>query len=292
MSPLDWANNRRAFDGVTATFGIGSWKASGLWTRPVRVRKYRANDHRHSVEFYGVYAVGNVPHSKLGLDLYWLALEQDAPTPEDGTTGEVDRHTVGGRAYGKLFGTTATVDLEAAIQIGEIGRDSILAGMLSAELIVPVAQVAWSPEVFAGFDYASGGRGGGGRIHTFDQLFPLAHAFFGHIDAVGRQNVIAVHGGIIVSPIEKSVFTANIHSFWRADKDDALYNAGGRVVRRGGLSDSREVGVEVDLSAKYTVNPHLIALVGYNHLFAGSFIKDSGPGSDVDFGYAQLQYTF
>ncbi len=292
VSPLDWANSRRTFDGVTATVHAAGWRATGFWTRPVRIRKHIANDHLHSVEFYGVYAVGSVPRTRQGLDLYWLGLQQDMPTAGNGTTGRVDRHTLGGRVYGKLLGTSASFDLESAIQIGEVGDENIFAGMVSMTVTIPIAHAFWSPKVSAGFDYASGGGGGGGEVRTFNQLFPLGHAYLGYIDVVGRQNIIAGHAGLVVSPIKKSAVAATLHSFWRAAEDDALYNAVGGVVRPGSASNSMHVGTELDLTATYEVNPHLIALVGYSHFFAGSFIRNSGPADDVDFGYLQLTYTF
>ncbi|NQT86821.1 alginate export family protein, partial [bacterium] len=90
----------------------------------------------------------------------------------------------------------------------------------------------------------------------------------------------------------KLTVKADGHYFRRADSGDALYNAGGAPFRPGGASSSKDVGSEIDLTAKYQFGPHLIGICGYSHFFAGDFIEGSGPDSDIDFGYLTLQYTF
>ena len=112
------------------------------------------------------------------------------------------------------------------------------------------------------------------------------------MDFVGRQNSIDFSHGVTIYPIKKTTFTLRGHQFWRADADDALYNAGGAVVRAGSLGSSREVGYEVDLTSKYQFNRHLMGLVGYSHFFTGDFIEESGSNKDMDFVYVQGVFTF
>ena len=52
------------------------------------------------------------------------------------------------------------------------------------------------------------------------------------------------------------------------------------------------MGIELDLTARYQIDVHLVGLVGYSRFFSGSFIRNSGSARDVDFLYAQLEYTF
>ena len=72
----------------------GEWKVSGFWSRPVPVQKYSFNDIDNHTDFYGVYGAGKI--AGLGVDLYYLGLDRDAAS-FNGTGGEEERHTVGGR---------------------------------------------------------------------------------------------------------------------------------------------------------------------------------------------------
>ena len=40
----------------------------------------------------------------------------------------------------------------------------------------------------------------GGDVETFNQLFPLGHAYFGYIDLIGRQNALDLHFDLKVAP--------------------------------------------------------------------------------------------
>ena len=82
------------------------------------------------------------------------------------------------------------------------------------------------------------------------------------------------------------------HLLWPAEETDAMYNAGGGVVRPGGLGVDDEVGAELDLTIKYKFDRHLTGFFGYSHFFAGDFIQESGASEDIDFVYVQLQYVF
>ena len=91
---------------------------------------------------------------------------------------------------------------------------------------------------------------------------------------------------------KKTLVKINYHFFWLAEAGDALYNAGGGVVRASGLSNDRWVGSQFDLLIKQAINSHLVVIGGYSHFFADDFLHESGAHRDVDFFYLTLQYTF
>jgi hypothetical protein len=146
--------------------------------------------------------------------------------------------------------------------------------------------------VYLNFDYASGDGRAGGDVGTFNQLYPLGHAYLGYMDYIGRQNIISPSTGISVTPLRGLTLSALQYFFWRATDRDAVYNAAGAVLRAGTATEARYVGAEVDLLASYQVTRHLLGSVGYSHFFTGKFIERSGPGRDSDFVYTALQYTF
>jgi len=291
VSPLDWANTRRTFDGASAILSMGGWQATGFWTRPVRVNRYALNDWGPKDSFYGLYASGLVARTAIRTDLYWLGLER-GDASWNGTSGDEKRQTLGARLSGVVPGTPLDLDIEGAYQLGKVGPGDVNAFMLASQLGWWLESLALSPRFFVGFDWASGDESPGGDVETFNQLFPLAHQYYGFIDALGRQNAVDGSLGVVLRPLPALTATLTGHHFWRADDDDALYSASGAVSRPGSGGSSSWLGAEIDLLLRYQLDVHTALVGGYSHYFAAGFIDESGRGRDVDFGYWIFQYTF
>lgn len=293
VSPLPWANTLRRWDGVSAIARVNGWKVTGFVTWFAPVQKYDFNDTDDDTMFWGVYASGAMPGCEhMNLDLYYLGLDRDGMIAFNGTVGDETRHTIGGRAFGDIGDSGFDYDVEGAYQFGEVGSGDVSAFMLASQFGYTPDDVWGDPRFFVGADYASGDDGMGGDVETFNQLFPLGHAYYGFMDFVGRQNAVDLNGGVNFKPFERTTVHASAHYFLRADTNDALYNAGGGVVRAGGLSDEREIGTEIDLVGKYAFDAHTTLEVGYSHFFAGEFIDESGSDDDMDWVYVQLEYRF
>jgi hypothetical protein len=291
VSPLDWSNVRRTFDGVSTIVSCDRWQATGFWTRPVRVNRYDANDWGMNDDFYGIYATGLVGSADVRTDLYWLGIDRRSSTV-NGTTGSEERQTLGGRVFSTIPNTPLDVEVEGAYQFGEIGSSDISAYMVASQLGWWLETLRMSPRFFVGFDWASGDRTPGGDVETFDQLFPLQHQYYGFIDAIARKNAVDGQIGVVLRPYPGTTASLSSHHFWRADDDDALYDASGAVSRPGSAGSSNWLGVEVDLLVRHQLDVHTALIAGYSHFFAGEFLAEAGRGRDVDFGYFILQYTF
>jgi hypothetical protein len=183
-------------------------------------------------------------------------------------------------------------EVEAAWQIGEVGDEDVEAWFLAAQAGVKPEGWAGAPRLRLGLDLASGDDDPGGDVGTFNQLYPLGHAYFGAIDAIGRQNIIDVSTGAKWRLDDSSNFDVAFHVFRLMETDDALYNAGGGVLRAPGSFESSHVGDEVDLLAKWKQDAHTELYAGYSHFFPGAALRDSGPAQDVDFVYVGLSFTF
>lgn len=283
VSPLDWTNTRpRMFDGFRSIVKLAAWRIDGFWTRFVRIRKYHFNPSNSGTDFSGLYATGKLS-SEFNLDLYWLGLDRDQSS-WGGVIGEEVRHTLGAR-LGRPLGKT-DVDLEAAYQFGDHDRRDIRAFMFASQFGYTFSNLSGVPRLTFGFDYASGDKDPlDAKLNTFDQLFPLGHAYLGYIDLVGRQNIVDLSQGLSFKP--GSPFTIRLagHFFWRASRNDALYNAGGGIVRNGDPTLPRRVGSEIDWTFQYRMNRHTVVTFGYSHFFPGPFMMKSGPTESVDFGY-------
>ena len=294
ISPLDWANNRRIFDGGVLTLkgDGGRWQVDAFVTSPVIIDSDEFNEFDHDHLFSGVYYTQKIGAKPYTLDAYFLAQNEIG-----GAVVEEDRYTLGARFVAPA-GARTVLELEGAVQFGEEDDDDILAWSFTAEGTYTFINRPMKPFITLGVDYASGDDDpADGDIGTFDQLFPLGHAYLGYIDAVGRQNIIDARATIGAWPMVKKLRTkADVHFFWLADKDDGLYHAGGGLARSpiaGGVNvDERRVGTELDFTALYNFNRYTSMLVGYSHFFAGDFIDDTGPDDDIDFFYTQIGFQF
>jgi hypothetical protein len=288
VSPSDWTNARRTFDGASAELSVGEAKATAFWLYPVQVRERKTNDHRDDDRFYGVYATSRLPLDA-NLDLYWLGRQRDHATV-NGTSGRENRQTFGARGFGPLGDTGLDLEIESAVQTGRVGDGSVLAGMATAELGWWLVDAPFSPRIHGAFDYASGDPEPGGDAGTFDPLFPYGHRWLGQLDLVGRRNIAAASGGVSLRPYTATTATLAFHQFWRASTRDALYDATGAVVRSAD-GGSRRVGCELDLVLGYRLDPHTLIDAGYGHFFTGDFIRETGRSRDADFAYLSIQYT-
>ncbi len=289
VSPLPWGNTLRTWDGISARVEHRSWDATGFWSRFVPVEKYDSNSPDDDRPFGGVYATHTLDGPQSGFDVYWLYLGIPNAS-RNGTVGDEDRHTVGARGWRPLPCGSLTLEGEVAYQFGDVDGHALDAAMASFELSRPILE--GRGRGWIGLDYASGDHSPGGSVQTFDPLFPLGHAYFGAIDAIGRQNLVAAMLGVSSSPGPRVTLSATAHAFWRADTSDAVYNAGGGVARVAGGSGEREIGQEIDLSVVIRVHRRLTTHIGYGHFFPGEFIRETGPEAPTDFVYVSLESSF
>ncbi len=287
VSPLDWSNTRRTFEGGSAHLASGPWKATAFFTKPVIIELRDFNEAGDN-EFYGIY-LNRSCSTTSGVDVYAFGLDNETAT-FNGSSGREERYTIGTRGYGASGAND--IDAEVAYQFGDLGTGDISAYMGSVELGRKVEIIGNPGRLALGVDYASGDdRAGDGDVETFNQLFPLGHAFLGFIDFVGRQNIAAARltGTVTLAP--GLVFRADLHHFRRAEEEDALYNAGGSVVRAGSPGSAKEVGTEVDLTLTKVLCPYAKVALGLSRLFTGDFIEQTGPAKDITFGYLSLELT-
>ncbi len=290
VSPLPWANTLRAWDGISIIAETGDYKITAFATQHVPVQKYSFNDADDNDQFYGVYANATL-NDKTKYDLYFLGRDRDGSSQTyNGTTGTERRYTLGARIFGD-FNQHNDYDIEAAYQTGSVGTGDIAAYMIAAKLGHKINKTT---KAYIGFDYASGDKQTGGDVETFSHLYPLGHAFYGAMDAIGRQNAIDISTGISTKASEKLKLKADLHFFHKAQSADSVYNAGGGALATTASSSDKYIGTEIDLTAIYNINENTTATLGYSHFFTGDFIDNAKPtaNEDADFIFLQVQYKF
>ena len=288
VSPNDWVNARRSFDGAKVSFLWPDSATDIFVTRPAIIDKSRLNSDDDDAWFAGIYNVTALPgilpagHSKL--DLYLLGLGRNKTTSN---LADMQTYTLGAR-----FHTTPApwdFDIEADGQFGQIGSDSIGAWALAAEVGYTFSDVAWTPRASLGLDMASGSSD---SAHRFNQLFPPQYLYLGHMYLLGRENLIDLHSGLKLNLTKDLFLSAEEHIFWRQNTRDAPYDLNGGVVRTSGGSHAASIGNEFDVAMNWQIQRHVSAYVGYAHFVTSSFINQTGPHSDIDFFYAAITFTF
>lgn len=299
ISPLDWSNTRRTFDGAKGFYRGKTWDVDGFWTRPVPFAQHVNSDSNfdspdQSQEFMGLYGVykGRKDHV---YDFYFLRLaEYDGPgtffSPED-----FDANTLGTRWKGK--NACWLWELEGGYQFGDFGDRDQSAGFLTGGLGREWICRKSKPTIWFYYDWASGDREPADGHHgTFNQLFPLGHKYFGFADLVGRQNINDVNVLWTASPHENIKLLLWYHVFFLDEPRDALYNANGTPIRVDPTGASgRDVGQELDFTVQYVFGPRADILFGYSHFWAGDFVQATNPvgvTGDVDFAYTQFTVKF
>lgn len=300
VSPLDWGNTRRTFEGAKLLSKGKRWDHSIFWTRPVITDDVRFDQADQSQWFGGISSTYKCfEHQKF--NPYFLILREEDLIPGQPLVsgGRIGSGQVDSRVYTAGMEITGELDnwlwnLEGAYQFGDYGDLDISAGMLAAGLGHRFSSVTWKPTFWVWYDYASGDEDpNDGTIGSFNQLFPLAHKYLGYVDLVGRTNIHDVNFQFFLNPHERLQLMAWFHMFWLAERTDGLYNAADVISFRDPTGASgREVGQELDLTATWKVRPGVAFEVGYCHFFSGDFIRRQGGQDFAYLLYTQLNVRF
>ena len=291
VSPLDWVNSRRTFQGAATAISLKGIELRAFWVEPVAVRRRKPNTVDSTRQLYGIHL------AKGPLEAYWLRHELRANAQFNNSSGPERRHTLGARVVARPRAGRVDYDAEAAWQTGRVGVNDVSAWMAGS-------QIGWSApgrlgaRLYAGFDYGSGDDAPGGDVGTFNQLYPLGHAFLGYIDLHGRQNVMALNLGASLRPLAGHTVQLDIHEFRRASRRDALYGVDGSVLRAVSTDPlapalPARVGAEVDLTVRRSLMAgHLVLQGGVSRYFAGAFLEAAGPTRDVTWAYGQATVSW
>ncbi len=290
ISPLDWANTRRTFEGIKGFWHGDKLDIDAFWVKPVVVSPSHFDAADANRGFAGLWTTYR-PRKGQAIDLYYLYLDQHFQlvpvVPPAGRGGQVV-NTFGARYAGDYH--HVLWDAEGMFQFGKITDQSISAAAVTTGLGYHFADVPMNPIFWVYNDFASGDDSGG-RGGTFNQLFPFGHFYFGFIDAVGRQNIEDLSMQLSANPTKWITTFVQGHFFYLDSGKDALYNAAAAPTRKDpkGMS-GLHVGDEIDFVVNFHLTTHQDLLFGYSKLFAGEFIRNTGNPRSPELVY--LQYSF
>ncbi len=295
ISPLDWVNTRRTFEGGKLFWRGETFSIDFFCVSPVVPNPQRFDSIDDKQVFSGVWATYH-PTQRQFLDTYYLNLDHGRGAavglgPLSGAAYNVS--TLGGN-YCVNPGSTGgwLWDVQAMLQFGSWNNQPLLARAYTTGVGYAWQYLPMTPQLWLFWDYASGDQNPGSGIHgTFNQLFPFGHPYFGYIDVVGRDNINDYNGQFSLYPTKWLTTWIQYHVFRLDSPKDALYNAAGTAIRQDKTGKAgTNVGDEIDLLFNFHLSNHQDLFLSYSHLFAGEFIKKTGPGLSPDYTY--LMYSF
>ena len=314
VGAFGWNNIGRSFDAAKIRwqnpyFGIDFF--SGV---PVVPENGKFIDVGNTHDWFsGAYATSmKIPTTIL--DMYFLSRNADRkaintePSPQFPQPTARDVYTIGGRLKSKP-GELGNFDysLEGAYQFGDFATGATTK-RLKQSAFMYVAQAGYTfsdlwatPRLGAEFDYSSGDNNSAdGTHHTFDNLFPTNHKFYGSMDVVSLQNIQDLGVNLSLKPTPRMSVALMGNMFWLANAHDFFYNVAGASRTTAGYgihpNDGNFVGSELTLVAGYALTRYAQIEGGYGHFFTGSYVDRSlagvGGSHDADWLYAQFSLNF
>lgn len=287
---VSWLNAARTFDGGKLTLRTRGLQLETFAASVVRIMETDFDRSGGGNRFLGAYLTAAIPNGSF--EPYVFFRRDARLTGEAGATGDLSATTIGARFAGRM---PAALDynVEMALQRGGLGVNDVSAWAGHWQLRETL-KARGTPKITGEYNYASGDKNpDDGVRHTFDQLFPTPHDKYGLADQVGWKNIHHLRSGFEFTPIKGLPIATNYHSWWLAERRDALYNVASAIVARipTGAAD-RHVGQEIDVQVTKALFPQLQVAAGYAHIFPGAFLKEATPGASYSHPYVMATYVF
>ena len=291
VSPLEWVNTARVFDGARISVAAGPGrKLDAFATRLVPVTPTGLNDHgptgsrMFNSQLHGVYYTDTALVAGAAVEGYWLL--RRAARLDDAV------HTIGTRVETRP-GSWA-FDAELAAQTGSYGGLDQRAALVHVGGSYATA-LPGRLKLGAAFNLGSGDDDLADGVHgTFDQLYPLGHAYYGYMDFFALQNLRNTEVTAEAALPGRATLRIALQDFALvAPGADAWYNVGGAVVHQSAdATISSHVGNELDITVRLPVGPVGLE-VGYGRFFGGAYLHDADFTLDTaDFFYLQTMIGF
>ncbi|MBC8329435.1 MAG: alginate export family protein [Planctomycetes bacterium] len=269
VSPLDWSNTGRAWDGVRVARSGENYKVDLFTTQPVEGQATPIGVTNQ--EFHGVYF--EYDWEQFELDLYGFHRRMGIGFADDtfgflleGDYGQLDweiefatqtgDHGVGLDAAGNAFALGVNYDLGGGILIG------------------------------GGLEYASGRDG---KDDRFVPLYHFGHAYNGHQDMVTWSNLqdLVFRSTFPINPDWSA--HGDIHLLSKAEDKDAVQFGGGAAGATTAAGTDSDIGTEVDIYLKGEMADNVSIWTGVSSFTAGDAIAT---GDDQLWIFFQIVFGF
>ena len=285
LSPLDWANNRRRFDGGRLTWNNEDRTTDVLLVRPDNINFNQFDSPNQNQALWGVYNTNKMLENGT-IDTYYLGFED--------TSINLHVHTLGTAFKGEVDGLLW--DDEFGYQMGKNPDGSDISACSLAFGLGAKSAGSMKPTIWMYYDWASGDDS---INNGWNQLFPLGHKYLGFMDLYGRRNINDLNSILTFAATDKLTVLAWYHYMFLANGAQGPYNINNSSFNPGGTVGNRDLGHEIDLLGTYKVNARSDLVLGYSLFFAGKYydtsLRANGTAlfnGDADFFYTQWHYNF
>ncbi|MEW5854064.1 MAG: alginate export family protein [Myxococcota bacterium] len=286
ISVRDGPNVRRSFDGVRVVASLAGWQADAFLLSPVATSRGAFDDwHDPGETLWGVYVAGELIPGVVGLDLYQLSLAR-RDSSFSGITDDELRHSLGLRVWGEV--SSWDYDVEGVYQVGTFGSSEIRSWSLASDVGFRLTRLPGRPRLGLRANVTSGDVAPSDHVlQTFNPLYPRG-TYYGEAALMGPQNHVDLHPAVELRLPANLRVSMDWDFFWRTSLADGVYAASGALQVPGDRSKARYVGSQVSWDVAWLPVPQATFHLSLAHFFAGPFLRESGPGRDVDFFAAWL----
>ncbi len=280
ISPLDWHPVSRAWDGV---LGFGTFGELTVHAGVHTIAEDARVDSDADTDLYWA-ALTWKPNSDHELGAALFSVDANAGT------SDANFQTLTVHAQGRFSGFDYSLDL-----VGQGGdfEDLDVCAYATAVEVGYTFGGDWKPRVALEWTWASGDDDPtDGDYETFNPLFPFGHYYQGYLDIFGWRNGHDVVAHFQARPSESFWFEVAFHGFWLDQSEDAWYGADLMPIRSFPAADDRQLGYELDISAKYWLSPAVWLWFGYSHFFPGDYVDETGDDPATDWVWLQLTADF
>ncbi|MET0463404.1 MAG: alginate export family protein [Chitinophagaceae bacterium] len=290
ISVRDGPNNRQSFDAARMIFSDGYGTADLFFSHFVRSKQRIFDDgFNNNVKLWGAYLVRNKVPLVRNADLYYLGLHKSNAVFADGIGREL-RHSIGSRLWNTSSG--ARYDVEGLYQFGDLAGKAISAWTISVNAGYKFNSWKCRPELAIKTELISGDAiSGDGHLNTFNPLFPRG-GYFGLVSLIGPSNLFDIHPSIALNISPATTWNFDCDLFWRYSRQDGIYQPNVALIYDGSASKSLSIGRQYSTDIVYTPNRFLYLRGEFTFFKAGQFLREAGPGKNILFAAATIQYRF
>lgn len=286
-------NIRRSFDAIKGSYHSGDLSIDAFYGREVQP-SFGTFDNssnffdagENNPKSWGVYSQFDLEVLPGKSELYYLGFETNQSRFND-VVGAETRHTLGLRRFGGI-GERFQYNTELMYQFGELGAVEIDAFNFEIDWsyrldqVTPGFRIEWS----SGDDAA-----GDGEINTYNPMF-VNPEYYGLAKVITPANVASMRPFLSFEPINDLNIYIEYARFWRESRDDGLYRVTRFLARTASTGQSRDIGQQFGLKAKYAINRNWSFDLDISYFDAGDFVRQSDEREDIVHVAPTLRFKF